>query len=184
MNNIVETVLCQFFLNSMQFAISCFKNFLCGIFTQNVVTKWVFLKNSFRIFKFLILFCNSLHVLLVLVKFLVRDAVDSKIKRALKLPIRPNATPMELGWSPISATSSRFPEASAERWSSYEPIFLWVLLLVLLEAWVVWRTFSRFPLSLTIFTTHSFSTDWYVTKALESVCQNSKPAFCAERKWT
>ena len=43
---------------------------------------------------------------------------------------------------------------------------------------------SRFPLSLTTFTTHSFGTDWYVIIALEPVCQNSKPAFCAERKWT
>ena len=40
-----------------------------------------------------------------------------------KLHLRPNATLMELGWSPISATSSLLPEASAERWSYYEPIF-------------------------------------------------------------
>ena len=81
------------------------------------------LVNSFRIYKFLNLFCNSLHVLLVLVSFVVRDAVDSKINRVFKFHLRPNATLMELSWSPISAISFRFPEAGAERWSSYEPIF-------------------------------------------------------------
>ena len=88
MKLIVVTVLCQcFFLNFMQFAISCFINFLRGLFTQSVVTKWVFfLKNSFRIYKFLNLFCNSLHLLLVLVSFIVRDAVDSKINRVFKTP--------------------------------------------------------------------------------------------------
>ena len=125
---------------------------------------------SVRIYKFLNLFCNSLHVLLVLVSFVVRDAVGSKIKRVFKCHPRTNSTLMELGWGPISATSSRFPEASAERWSSYEPICL--------------ANISRFPLLLTTFTTHSFGTDWYVIMALEPVCQNSKPAFCAERKWT
>ena len=39
------------------------------------------LKKNFRIDKFLILFCNSSHVLLVLVGFVARYAVDSKINR-------------------------------------------------------------------------------------------------------
>ena len=63
---------------------------------------------------FLNLFCNFLHELLVLVSFVVRCAVNSNLNRVFKFHLRRNATLMELGWSPKSATSSRFPEASAE----------------------------------------------------------------------
>ena len=80
------------FLNFMQFASSCFINFLRGRLTQNVVPRWIFFQNSFRIHKFLNLFCNSLHVLLVLVGFVVKDAVNSKINTLFEFLLRPSAT--------------------------------------------------------------------------------------------
>ena len=43
--------------------------------------------------KFLDLFCDSMHVLIVRVSFVVGDAVDSEINRLFDFLLRPSATP-------------------------------------------------------------------------------------------
>ena len=53
------------------------------------MSRLFFFFNFFRSHKF----CNALHVLLVLVNFVVRDAVDSEIKRLFGVLLRSMATP-------------------------------------------------------------------------------------------
>ena len=136
-------------------------------------------KHSFRIYKFLNLFCNSLHALLVLVSFVVGDAVDSEINRSFEFLFRSIAPPWCI-W--VRVPGLQITLGFLRYWISNEPVMVWVLLLVVLEVWAVLQTIL-FPLSLTTFTTHSFGTDWYVIMASEPVCQNSRPASCAVDKW-
>ena len=134
MNIIVETVLCQFFTE-----FHAIRNILLHKFSSRPFHTecchqvfFFFLKKKF---------CSYLQVSELVLQFFARTARPckssslgmSKINRVFKLHLRPNATLMELGWSPLSATS-RFPEAGAKRWSSYESIFSECYFLVLLEA--------------------------------------------------
>ena len=59
------------FLNFKQFAISCFINFLRGLFTQNVVTKWVVFKKIF----------SYLQVSELVLQFFRRTARPCKFRR-------------------------------------------------------------------------------------------------------
>ena len=140
--------------------------------------------NYFRIYKFLNLFCNSLHVLLVLVSFLVRDAVDSKINRVFKTP--PSAK-FDSDGIRLASPICNFFSVSRGRRRALELLWTHFSLSVTFgpsRGVSCLANISRFRLSLTTFTTHSSGTDWYVIMALETVCQHSKRAFCAERKWT
>ena len=68
-------------------------NFVHGLFTENIgplVSRP--LKKFFCIHKVLDLLCDSLHVLLVLVSFVVGDAVDSEINRLFDVLFWPIAT--------------------------------------------------------------------------------------------
>ena len=67
-------------------------NFLRGLLIENVVLRWVVFCYFFWDHKFLNLFCNSLHVLLVLASFVVGDAVDSEIDRLFDILLRTVAT--------------------------------------------------------------------------------------------
>ena len=66
-------------------------NFLHGLFTENVVLRRVVYQNFFCSHKFLDLFCDSLHVLLVRVSFVDGDAVDSEIIRLFDFLLGPSA---------------------------------------------------------------------------------------------
>ena len=86
MNNNVKQALCQSFSEFNAIRNFLLRKFASRPFHSECCHKVGLLLEFFRIYKYLNLFCNSLHVLLVLVSFLVRDAVDSKINRVFKAP--------------------------------------------------------------------------------------------------
>ena len=92
LNNIADIVSCESFSESHATRNSLLHKFSSRPFHSECCPRWVFFQNSFRIYKFLNLFCNSLHVLLVLVNFVVRDAVVLKINRLFEFFLRPSAT--------------------------------------------------------------------------------------------
>ena len=143
-----------------------------------------YLKIPCRIYKCLNLFCNSLHVLLVLASFVVRDAVDSEINRSFQFLFRPIAT---LWWIwvriPRLQFTLGFPRLAQILGARMNPWWSERLLLGRSRGVSCLANNYLLPLSLTTFTTHSLGTDWYVIMALERVCQNPRSASWAEDKW-
>ena len=98
MNSNVDIVLCYFFAE-LHVTRSCllhkFSSRPSHLECCPQVSRFFFKKKKLNdVASFLNLFCNSLHVLLVLVSFVVRDAVDSEINRLFELTFgRPIATP-------------------------------------------------------------------------------------------
>ena len=145
MNNMVETVLCQFFSEFHAIRNFLLHKFSSRPFHSECCHQVGLLLDVFSYFQVCELVLQVIARTARPCKFTSLEMPSTRRStECSKLHLRQNATLMELGWSPLSTTSSRFPEAGAERWSCYEPIFLWVLLLVLLEARVVWRIFLAF----------------------------------------
>ena len=91
----IDIVLCQFFAEFHVTPSCLLHEFFHGLFTENGVLGWVVL-NLFWSHKFLSLFCDSLHVLLVLTSLVVGDVVDSGINGLFDFLLRPSATPWSI----------------------------------------------------------------------------------------
>ena len=99
-----------------------------------VVLRWVFFKKSFRFYKFFELVLQFFACTARPCKFRRQGCRRLQDQQIVRVPFWANCDSlMELGWSSISATCSRIPEARSNCWTSHEPMMLWVLLLALVE---------------------------------------------------